>query len=78
METRVIERFPAVGDDGNLYDVIITQEFHKRPSMNAENGELPEIGGFKEARLADGTALNSSDGGETFSVFDTGVILTRK
>lgn len=73
-ETRVIEEFFAEDDDGNDYEVEITQEFMERRHIASP---FPEwVGGLKEARLDDGTPLNYIDA-DTYKVVTTGKIIKR-
>jgi hypothetical protein len=70
---KLIEKFQAKDDDGNLYTVHVYQYLIESQLINRPSGP---VGGTKREALSDGTPLEWIDD-DTFRIGSTGKIIRR-
>lgn len=68
-----IERFNAKSDDGQIFTVIISQEYIVTRSLQGRSQELP---GLKVAMTSDGSYLNFIDENK-FEIVETGTVISK-
>ena len=61
-----VDRFDAVSDEGDIYTVVVFQEFTEFRSLTGGS----TVPGLQEFRLLDGSFVNQIDP-ETFQILDT-------
>ena len=72
-QTRLVEEFQAVGDDGKSYEISVYQEFIDTSIMRNPNKRIP---GMQEMTLGDGGHVNWIDE-NTFQIVSSGQIVRR-
>lgn len=67
-----VDRFQAESDDGDVYTVVVFQEFIEFRSMTGNDWKP----GLRELKLLDGSHVNEIDS-ETFQILDTDEIIRK-